>query len=91
MKLRSFLNAARQRAFNSGVSAGLPSAITPRTVRTPSRSEVENPYFSITLTRSALFCCHKRSYFETCGSCKRDKNRAALEWKGFIKRNNLSV
>jgi hypothetical protein len=80
--------AAAKQARKKGLSAGLDS-ITPRTVRErssqESSAEWHPPGWGI------LFCPHNKSYFDTCGHCRRDRKRAQLEFELFCKRRGIQL
>lgn len=38
-----------------------------------------------------LFCCHKRSLFEPCTPCQRDRSGARLQFERFSKRYSFST
>jgi hypothetical protein len=61
---------------------------TPATRREPSSSERDAPYRGP--GHGLLFCTHSKSYFETCGQCRRDKRIARLNYERFCKRHGLS-
>jgi len=67
-------------------SAGLP---TPRTLREPSSTERNAPFLPVNY--GLLFCCHSKSYFDTCTACKRTRKDARRQYEHFCLSNGLSI
>lgn len=78
-----FIDKARLAA----VKTNQPKEPVLKTKREPSANEKEAEYLPIGY--GILFCCHKRSFFEPCQSCKRDTKRANFLLKHFITKHNL--
>ena len=75
---------ARLEAMKPGVSKE-PTVSSARTKREPSKNEqmaeYQPPAYGI------LFCPHKKSYFETCPSCKRTRSDAKRNENLFIEKH----
>jgi hypothetical protein len=65
------------------------SAAKPSIIREKSPNELnaiyQPPNYGI------LFCCHGRSYFDTCPNCRRTRKRARSEYIAFCVRNGLEL
>jgi hypothetical protein len=64
----------------------LPKATTRRE---PSKTEREAEYTPPGYY--LLFCFHKKSLFEPCSACRRDKKEAREQYNRFCKRHGLNI
>jgi len=60
---------------------------TPRTIREPSSTERNAPYLPVNY--GLLFCCHSKSYFDTCPSCRRTRKDARRQYEVFCLKNGI--
>jgi len=67
-------------------SAGLPTA---RIQREPSPTERNAPYLPVNY--GLLFCCHSKSYFDVCASCKRTRKDAKRQYEVFCFKNEVDT
>ena len=67
-------------------SAGLP---TPRTIREPSPTERDAKYLPVNY--GLLFCCHSKSYFDTCPSCRRTRRDARRQYEYFCLKHGINI
>ncbi len=65
-------------------SAGLPTA---RIKREPSVTERNAPYLPVDY--GLLFCCHSKSYFDTCAACHRSRKDAKRQYEYFCLKNGI--
>ncbi len=70
----------------SADSAGLPTA---RIKREPSATERNAPYLPVNY--GLLFCCHAKSYFDTCPSCRRTRRDARLQYETFCLKHGIDI
>jgi len=84
INLNRILKDAALRRLNAE-SQALP---TPRTIREPSPTKRNASYLPVNY--GLLFCCHAKSYFDTCPSCKRTRRDARRQYEYFCLKNGVA-